>query len=363
MKEFKQILVVKETRQDEKRVALTPQTVAQLTSKGYRILVEKAAGLNAGFGDAQYLAAGAKIVELSAQGFPSDSFIVRVLRPSYEREQLEKQLYRDNTAMLGFLFPFVADDHIDAWRNAGLTTLSFDLLKVPSKDPRNAQAAMSRIAGRLALQHALKVYQGSTPRLTVIGPGAAGMNAVFEALRQNIPVQVFGRKERQRAELQLTGIKYFVLPDAPEDQLNFIRAYLSNQTLVITAAREPGKKAPLLLDAESLSILPPNAVIVDLAISNGGNVSGSKHDATIALDNGKFLVNISGYPKTEPATASEAYANCVVNLITEILSPQGHFNFKASVVQDMWLTHEGELHKALYADFDEPAPAAQMLRT
>lgn len=162
------------------------------------------------------------------------------------------------------------------------------------------------------------------------------MNAVYEALRQNIPVQVFGRKESQRVELELTGIKYFVLPDAIEDQRNFIRAYLSDQTLVIAAAREPGKKAPLLLDAESLAILPRNAVIVDLVISNGGNVLGSKHDATIALEDGKAIINISGYPKTEPVTASEAYANCVVKLIDEVLSPQGQLNIKSSAFQDMW---------------------------
>ena len=174
MKNFKQILVVKETLQDEKRVALTPAAVECLVSKGYRVFIEKGAGLNSGFHDSEYIKSGGKIFSLTSSGFPSDTFIVRVLRPSKERELLENELFHDNTAKLGFLFPFVADNHIQTWRELGITTLSFDLLKATINDPKNAQAAMSRIAGRLAFQHALRTYKGDKPiKLTVIGPGAA----------------------------------------------------------------------------------------------------------------------------------------------------------------------------------------------
>lgn len=354
MMHFQQVLVVKETRENEGRVALTPRAVAVLARQGYRVLIEADAGMNAGFTNTQYVDAGAEIFALKSSGFPPNTFIVRVLRPSKERELMENTLFHKNTGMLGFLFPFVADNHIALWQERGLTTLSFDLFKTISiHDSKNAQAAMSRIAGRLAFHDALKHYQGNKPtRLTVIGAGAAGISAALEALKYDVPVQLFGRKESQRTELEAAGITYYLLPET-ENQLNFIKPYLAEETLVITAARTPGKKAPLLINEESLRLLPPNAVVVDLAISNGGNVTGSQYDQVICLENGVLLINVSGYPKAEPKASSEVYAQCVVSLLTEMMSPEGDISFENELVQELWVTHEGQRHDSLYDEFDE----------
>jgi H+-translocating NAD(P) transhydrogenase subunit alpha len=295
-----------------------------------------------------------EIFILDSSGIPANTFIVRVLRPSKERELIENKLFHKNTAMLGFLFPFVADNHISSWQKLGLTTLSFDLFKsISIHDPKNAQAAMSRIVGRLAFHDALKHYKGDNPtRLTVIGAGAAGISAALEAVKHHVPVQLFGRKESQRLEFEAKGITYYVLPEA-EKQVDFIKSFLTEETLVITAARTPGKKAPLLLDESSLRRLPPHAVVVDLAISNGCNVLGAKHDQIIRLENDVLLVNVSGYPKTEPRNSSKAYSQCVVSLLTEIMSPRGDVSFENKWVQELWVTHEGYRHDALYDEFDE----------
>ncbi|HFL2714594.1 TPA: hypothetical protein ACGWTM_003408 [Legionella pneumophila] len=350
----KQILVVKETRENEKRVALTPQVVQRLTKKGYRILVEESAGLNSGFADDEYVKAGAKIFFLSESGIPPNTFIVRVLRPSKERENIEKVLYHDDTAMLGFLFPYVNDNHINTWQSLGLTTLSFDLYKnLSTNDPKNAQAAMSRIAGRLALHDALKYYQGENNiLLTVIGAGAAGLSAAYEGLNCGFKVQIFGRREDLRKELESAGAMYYVLPDTIIGQKDLIRSYLPKSNIVITAARTPGTKAPLLIDKDSLKLLPPKAVVIDLAISNGGNVYGSKHDQVITLKNDVLLVNVSGYPKIEPRDSSEIYAQCVFHLLSEIMSPEGELLFENKLVQEIWVTHNKQLHESLYTIFD-----------
>ncbi len=101
---------------------------------------------------------------------------------------------------------------------------------------------MSRIAGRLALHNALKHYKGDKlPRLTVIGAGAAGISTALEAVKHHIPVQLFGRKESLRSEFESKGITYYVLPEA-EKQVNFIKSFLTKETLVITAARIPEKR-------------------------------------------------------------------------------------------------------------------------
>ncbi len=360
---FKQILVVRETLYEEKRVALTPQIVGILVDKGYRVLVEADAGLNAGFTNIEYINAGAKLFSLTASGFPANTFIVRVLRPSKERELLENEHFHENTAMLGFLFPFVADNHIATWQELGLTTLSFDLFKsISILDSKNAQAAMSRIAGRLAFHDALKHYQGEKPaKLTVIGTGAAGMSAAFEGLKYKIPVQLLGRKENHRSELEAAGITYHVLPTA-EQQIDFIKPYLIEATLVVTAARTPGKKAPLLIDEESLRFLPHNAVVVDLAASNGGNVAGTMCEQTITVEKGISIRNVSGYPKAESRASSETYAQCVFSLLTEIMSPEGDISFENEWVQEIWVTHERQRHDSLYEKFDDSNANSLMLK-
>lgn len=353
MMQFDQIIVVKETHANEGRVALTPKVVSQLVKSGYRILVEKDAGLNAGFSNDEYSNAGAKIFSLTSIGFPSKSFIVRVLRPSKERELQENKLFHENTAMLGFLFPFVADDHITTWKNLGLTTLSFDLFKSLSiNDSKNAQAAMSRIAGRLSYYDALKQYQGNKPiRLTVLGAGAAGISAAMEAVNHNIPVQIFSRNEVHRQQLEKAGVKYFVLPES-DKQISFIQTHLLNQTIVIAAARIPGEKAPLLIDAKSLNLLPPKSIVVDLAISTGGNVAGSQYDQVVNVANDVSIINISGYPKKEPRASSETYAQCVHSLLTEIMSPDGKVSFANKLVQEIWVTHQYLRHESLYTKFE-----------
>lgn len=354
MMRFNQIIVIKETHENERRVALTPPIVSQLVNKGYRIFIEKDAGLNAGFSNDEFVDSGAKIFSLTSDGFPSNSFIVRVLRPSKDRELMEIKLFHENTAMLGFLFPFVADDHITTWQNLGITTLSFDLFKsISINDPKNAQAAMSRIAGRLAFHDALKHYKGENPiKLTVLGAGALGISSAMEAVKHNVPVQIFSRSAMHRAELEGVGVKYFILPEH-DKQIDFIQSHLIDQTIIITAARVAGKKAPLLMDEKSLRLLPPKAIVVDLAIGTGGNVLGSRYDQAVSFDNGIFILNISGYPKREPRTSSEVYAQCVYSLLTEIMSPEGNVCFDNKLVQEIWVTHQKQRHESLYNNFDE----------
>ncbi len=349
---IKQVLVVKETREGESRVALTPETISLLSSRQYRVLVETDAGLKAGFTDSDYIKAGAEIFFLSSEGFPADTLMLRVKLPDKIREDLENKLFRENTSMMGFLDPldpFEADDHITAWQTSRVTTFSVDLFKSLSvNDPKNMQAAMSRIAGRLAFQDGLKRCNSESPvKLTVIGTGPAAFSAAFEAKKVGVPVQLFGRQERYRAELERAGILYRILPE-PISQVEFIRRYLREETIVITAARTPGVKAPLLIDEESLNVLPKGAVIIDLTVNEGGSVVGGKSDQVV-VSNDVSIVHVSGYPKAEPKIASEAYAQCLIHLLAEVLSPQGEICFKHELLKECWVTHDGHRNPALFS--------------
>jgi H+-translocating NAD(P) transhydrogenase subunit alpha len=257
---------------------------------------------------------------------------------------LENKLFHGNTAMMGFLDPLdplEAKDRLSVWQALGITTFSMDLIKSLSvNDPKNMQAAMSRITGKLAFQDGLKRYGGEGPvKLTVIGTGPAALSAAFAARSAGIPVQLFGRREVYREELEKLRILYRILPDSI-NQIAFIRNYLKEETIVITAARTPGARAPLLIDEESLRALPKGAVVIDLSVNEGGSVAGSKSDQVV-VSNGVSIVHVSGYPKEEPRLASEAYAKCLACLLLEVLSPQGEIRLEHELLKECWVTHNG----------------------
>ncbi|HVE45049.1 MAG TPA: hypothetical protein VNC84_07990 [Gammaproteobacteria bacterium] len=318
-----QIIVLKESRSGEGRVALTPHAVSLLLKKQIPIMIESGAGNLAGWADKEYIKAGAKIFTLDSK-LPSNSLILRVKCPSPEREVLENKLFSYNTIMMGFLDPLDHDtSHITRWKAQGVILIALELLHLTGDDPRNAQAAMSRFAGELALHDALKHYQGSFPKkVTVIGTGPAGFSAAITARKLQLPVQLFGRKEHYRNQADNAGIIYHVLPT--ENQQDFIRSRLADQTIIITAARNVGEKSPMLIDEKSFAVLPAASVIVDLSAGEGGSVVGSRQDAIKIIERGIKIMNVSGYPKVLPKEASEAFAQCIVNLLQDIIDPSGN---------------------------------------
>ncbi len=314
-----QIVVLKESRVGEGRVALTPTAVSILMKINLPIMVESSAGALAGFTDEEYKQAGASIFTLDSP-LPEYSFILRVKCPTVEREIIENKLFPTNTIMMGFLDPLNDDtSHIDRWKSLGWKLISLELLPLHADDPRNAQAAMSHFAGGLALQDALNHYQGFHPKkVTVIGTGPAGMGAALTARDLQLPTQLFGRREEIRKIAEKAGIIYYVLPE--NSSRDFLRQYLSDQTIIVTAARNIGKRSPRLIEQVELNILPEYAVLADLSTGEGGNVLGSKHDEKVIVDRGIAIVNVSGYPKAEPRAASMAFSSCMQNLLLELIT-------------------------------------------
>lgn len=335
------ILVFKESREEETRVALTPADVSLFSSR-FHVYVEMGAGVKAGFQDAEYTRTGAKIIDLASMAIPQNTIVLRVKLPSQEREAFEAGKWHNSVVVMGFLDPLapLASPRIAAWQRAVFAAYSMDLFKsIPIEDNKNMQAAMSRIAGKLAFRDAQKQYIGPhAPKLVVIGSGPAGKSAAMEACRAGVPVEIFGRSDRYSEWKYIEGVAYHQYPS--KNYIEHLRPFLNQATMVVVAARVAGEHAHMLIDEESLKGMKRGAVIVDLTVNEGGSVAFAKSDQVVD-HNGVKIVHVSGYPKQLPQQASMAYSQCMGNLLNELISKEGKLIYDHPLLNESWVTYKG----------------------
>ncbi len=317
------ILVPKETRAGEQRVGLTPQDVARLMNEGANVFIESTAGEGADFTDQDYQSVGASIRHLSTnnphayqQLFQDINLILRVKRPERAREILENTTIAPGTIMVGALDPLERNSaHIQEYHRAGIIAYSIDQLALSPEDPMNILSAMSKIAGRLAVKDAIQKFQSlhhqkHIKKLIIIGFGAIGRSALAEAVTLKLPVTIILTNLEVAKTLQAQGINVRTLDAGANlaQQQTSIRKELLDADIVITSARKHNQPAPMLIPLETLQVMQAGSVIVDMALSEGGNVEGSEHDLTRFLGNNVMVTNTSGYPKMVPREASEQWS-------------------------------------------------------
>lgn len=325
------ILLAKETRAAETRVALVPQDVQILVEKGYQIFVEHDAGVAAGFSDSAYQQAGAHIRYLDGddlnayqQLFTGINFIVRAKRPTRQREILENQAIAPNTILVGGLDPFEKNStHIEEYHRAKIIGYSIDQLKLSENDPMNVLAAMSRFAGRLALQDAI-TKSDVTPikKIVIIGIGIVGKAAVAEAKKQCQSAEIYVVSSNSNLVLTDAKVVHIDAHAQLAQQQEIVKKIVQDADVVVTSARKANQLAPLLIPQTTLQQMKRGAVIVDMALSEGGNVEGSEHDATLRLGNDVIVTNTSGYPKALPQEASVLWSKASLTFILNLLEHQ-----------------------------------------
>ncbi len=308
------MFLLKESRHNEKRVALIPSDVAKLIDSGVIVYVEDSAGLGAGYTNEDYISVGAHIrqinyeqVESYKQAFNDITIIVRVKRPDRRREQIENSVIKPYTQMVGFLDTLERDaEHISEYEHAKIQYYSLDQFAFPAGTPMDSLKEMSKIAGRQALKHAIQMVTPPVRHVVIIGGSAAGFAASQECVRLNIQ-HTFITSDLSKAELlRSQGICSAVIGrDLPlEVRQEKVYQVIKNADIIITTASSAWVTAPLLIPEATLKKLKRGTTIIDLATSDGGNVFGSKHDEIITLSNGVKVVNVSGYPKQMPVEAS-----------------------------------------------------------
>eukprot|EP01138_Halocafeteria_seosinensis_P007752 gb/GECG01007920.1/.p1 GENE.gb/GECG01007920.1/~~gb/GECG01007920.1/.p1 ORF type:complete len:350 (+),score=38.89 gb/GECG01007920.1/:1-1050(+) len=316
------ILLVKETRANERRVALLPGEVKQLVNLGHTVFVESGAGVGVGYSDAAYEEAGATIrssVKTSCSAatqwrelFHGVNVVVRAKRPDPHREPQEIAAMESGAILIGALDPFEPGrQHVQKYYDKGIKAYSVDQLNnVKADNPLNILAAMSTMTGRLAFEDALKRRDKETNKAVIIGFGTAGRAAFTSARQHGVSANAFYTRNSQKEIIESQGGLpiYFPKDQQLESMVEQVREQIHDADVVIAAARSPGEKAPILISEDTLNTLQPGTIVVDLTIAEGGNVAGSAHDKIITRENDVQVVNISGYPKVAPLEASEHWS-------------------------------------------------------
>jgi len=314
--------VPKEIKANENRVALVPAGADALVNAGHTVLVERGAGLGSGFDDEAYERAGATIVDSAEEVWARAEMIVKVKEPI----EPEWPRMREGQVIFTF-FHFAASEALTrAVVDSGAIAIAYETVQLPSGE-LPLLTPMSEVAGRLAVQQGAKyleryfggrgVLLGGVPgvepaRVVIIGGGVVGTNAAKMAAGLGADVVVL--------DVSLNRLRYLsdVLPRNVKlvySNRHNILAQLEHADLLIGAVLLPGKKAPNLVRREDLARMKEGAVIVDVAVDQGGcveTIRPTTHEDPIYVVDGVIHYGVANMPGAVPRTSTLALTNATL---------------------------------------------------
>lgn len=323
-----EIGVPTEVKSDEYRIAMLPVGVEELTRRGHRVIVQCGAGAGSGFEDDVYRDAGAVMASTAAEVFEAAELIVKVKEP----QPSEYDLIRPEQTLFTY-FHFAASQSLtDAMLRSGATCLAYETL-VNSRGELPLLTPMSEVAGRMSVQEGAKYLEkpqlgrgillGGVPgvapaHVTVLGGGVVGTNAARIAAGIGADVHLL--------DINLDRLRY--LDDVMPPNVNVLysdRHTIMNELiqadLVIGAVLIPGAKAPRLVRREDLASMKPGAVIVDVAVDQGGCIETSRptshKDPTFVVD-GVVHYCVANMPGAVGRTSTYALCNATLPWIQRL---------------------------------------------
>jgi alanine dehydrogenase len=315
--------VVTEIKPAERRVALTPAGAHELADAGHDVLVQAGAGVGSGFTDQAYVGAGARIVDGAADVWSDAELLLKV------KEPIASEYASLNPDATLFTYLHLAADPklTDALVASGTTAIAYETVTGPGGRGLPLLAPMSEVAGRLAAQAGAYFLQdpfggrgvliGGVPgvapaRIVVIGGGVVGTNAARVAVGMGAEVTILERSIARLTELELLfdGRARVLMSDPLT-----LREEVSHADVVIGAVLVAGAAAPKLITREMLGAMRKRAVIVDVAIDQGGCAETSTPtthgDPTYVVDDVLHYC-VANMPGGVPNTSTRALTNATL---------------------------------------------------
>ncbi|MCK4987861.1 MAG: alanine dehydrogenase, partial [Desulfobacterales bacterium] len=320
--------VLKEIKAEENRVCMTPAGVEVMKQNGHEVLVEKNAGLGSGFNNAVYKSAGAEIIDSPQEIFKRADMVMHVKEPL----AAEYDLIRKDQIIFTYLHLAAAEELTHVLIKSGSIGIAYETIQkadgsLPLLTP------MSEVAGRMAIQQGAKylemaqgghgVLLGGVPgvdpgTVVIIGGGIVGTNAAKMACGLGAKVYILDMNlERLRYLSDVMPSNCFLLMSKPTT----VRRLIKEADVVVGAVLIPGAKAPRLITREMLKTMKKGAVLVDVAIDQGGCFETSKattHGEPIYTVDGVVHYCVANMPGAVPKTSTLALTNATLPYAVEI---------------------------------------------
>ena len=322
--------VPKEIKDHEYRVAMLPSAAYQLIKRGHSVVVERGAGVGAGYPDAEYESAGVKLVDSHAAVFEQADLIVKVKEPL----PTEYGLLRPGQLLFTYLHLAASKPLTEALMKSGATCIAYETIEVNRRLP--LLEPMSEIAGRmsvlvggyfLAKHHGGSgVLLGGVPgvlpgKVVVLGGGSSGINAARMAQGLGADVTILEVDLERMRFLDITLHTAHTLYSNEGHLMDL----LPDVDLLIGAVLVPGAKAPKLINREMLKRMRPGSVLVDIAIDQGGCAETSRpttHQNPVFVEEGVTHYCVANMPGAYARTATQALTN-VTSRYVETLADYG----------------------------------------
>jgi len=365
--------IVKETTENETRVALVPEVTAKLGAMQAEVLVETGAGTAAGIPDELYKDAS---IEPDARALIERCDILFKVQPPTEAEVAA---LKPGSIVVGFMQPHRQHAMLQQLCDKQITSFAVELVprisRAQSMDALSSQAA---VAGYKAVLLAAGALPKFVPMLTtaagtirpssflIMGAGVAGLQAIATARRLGGVVEAFDVRSATREQVESLGAKFVDTGVSAEGEGGYAREltdeekakqqevladHIARTDVVITTAAVPGKPAPRLISAADVEAMRPGSVIVDLGAESGGNCELTEAGSTV-VRHGVTIIGPVNLPSTLPRHASEMYARNLLNLMSPALHVDEGDNAGETEIRIDWddevfagavLTRDGEI--------------------
>ena len=365
------VVIPKETLDNESRVAATPGSIKELVKAGLSVMVETQAGIKSHISDSDYKNAGASIIESKEELLSKADIVLKVLPPTLD----QIVLLQPKSIVISFCQTTRDIDTVKALKEQSVTGFSMHLIpRTTLAQKMDALSSQANIAGykavllaasKLGVYMPLLMTAAGTIRpakVLVLGAGVAGLQAIATAKRLGAQVEAFDVRPVVKEQVESLGAKFIEVDSSNDDegvgdggyaketseeyknrQQKLIHDHISKSDVVVTTALIPGKPAPKLISESMVNSMKPGSIIMDLASENGGNCELTKKDEIIT-HNGITIDGSSNIPGSMPVHASELYAKNITAFLTYMIEDgELKLNLDDEIISGSMYTHLGEV--------------------
>jgi len=366
-------IAVTAEREDEPRVAISPETVKKLSALGATVKVQAGAGKGSRFADDLLKAQGAVIAPSAAEALAGADILLKVRRPTPD----ELRALKPGAIAVAMLSPFDDRPGLDQLAGTGSVLMAMEFMpRISRAQSMDVLSSQANLAGYKAVVDAAAHFGQAVPMMMtaagtvpaakafIMGVGVAGLQAIATARRLGAIVSATDVRPATKEQVASLGAKFVAVEDEEfkqaqtatgyakpmsadyqKKQAELVASHIKNQDIVITTALIPGRPAPKLISTAMIESMKPGAVIVDLAAERGGNTDLTQPDQQV-VHNGVLILGPTNLAGEVPVNASSLYAKNLLAFLETMIDKKDKVlkvNWDDEIIKGTLLAKDGQI--------------------